>query len=79
MEHLSNDPKDHPNQQEIHHNLHNEMRHTVLSLLENQWKLRNNMIRISQWRESHCRILASEEINISKKKIIGSELLSKVI
>ena len=27
----------------------------LLSLKKSQWKFRNNMIRISQWRESHCR------------------------
>ena len=34
--------------------LYNEMRHLVLSLLQSQWKLRQQ-IRVSQWRESHCR------------------------
>ena len=40
MEHLSNDNKDNPNQHENSHKLYNEIGHVVLSLLENQWKLR---------------------------------------
>ena len=40
MEHLSNDHKDHPNQHENSHKLCNEMEHPVFSLLESQWKLR---------------------------------------
>ena len=40
MEHLSNDHEDHPNQHENSHKLCNEMGHPVLSLLESQWKLR---------------------------------------
>ena len=40
MEHLSNDRKDHPNQHENSHKPRNEMRYPVLSLLETQWKLR---------------------------------------
>ena len=40
MEYLSNDHKDHPNQHENSHKPHNEMGHPVLSLLEHQWKLR---------------------------------------
>ena len=40
MEHLSNDHKDHPNQHENSHKRRNEMGCPVLSLLESQWKLR---------------------------------------
>ena len=40
MEHLSNDHEDHPNQHENSHKLCDETGHTVLSLLESQWKLR---------------------------------------
>ena len=40
MEHLSNDHKDHPNQQENSHKLCSEMGHPILSLLESQRKLR---------------------------------------
>ena len=40
MEHLSNDHKDHPNQHENIHMLYDEMGHLVLSLLESQWKLK---------------------------------------
>ena len=40
MEHLSNDHKDHSNQHENSHKPRNETRYPVLSLLESQWKLR---------------------------------------
>ena len=40
MEHLSNDHKDRPNQHENSHKLYDETEHPVLSLLEGQWKLR---------------------------------------
>ena len=40
MERVSNDHEDHPNQQENNHKLCNETGHPVLSLLESQWKLR---------------------------------------
>ena len=40
MEHLSNYHKDHPNQHKNRHKPHNETGHPVLSLLESQWKLR---------------------------------------
>ena len=40
MEHLSNDHEDHPNQHENSHKLCDETGHPVLSLLESQWKLR---------------------------------------
>ena len=40
MEHLSNDNEDHPNQHENSHKLRDETGHPVLSLLESQWKLR---------------------------------------
>ena len=40
MEHLSNDHKDHPNQHKNSHKLCNETGHPVYSLMECQWKLR---------------------------------------
>ena len=40
MEHLTNDYKERPNQRENCHKLYDEMGHPVLSLMENQWKLR---------------------------------------
>ena len=40
MEHLSNDHKDNSNQHENSHKLYNETGHLILSLTENQWKLR---------------------------------------
>ena len=40
MQHLSNDPADHPNQHENSHKLHNEMGYPILRLLESQWKQR---------------------------------------
>ena len=40
MEHLSNDHKDHSNHHKNSHKPHNETGHPVLSLLESQWKLR---------------------------------------
>ena len=43
MEHLSNDYEDHSNQHENSHKLCNEMEHPVLSLLESQWKLRQQI------------------------------------
>ena len=50
MEHLSNDPKECPNQYKNSHKLCNKMGHPIVNLMESQWKLRS-----SQWRESHCR------------------------
>ena len=40
MEHLSNDHEDHPNQHKKSQKLYNEMGHPDLSLMEGQWKLR---------------------------------------
>ena len=40
MEHLSNDHKDILNQHKNSHKLYNETGHTVLSLMESQWKLK---------------------------------------
>ena len=40
MEHLSNDYEDHPNQHKNSHKLYNQTGNLVLSLLESQWKLR---------------------------------------
>ena len=40
IEHLSNDHGDRPNQHENSHKLRNETGHSVSSLMESQWKLR---------------------------------------
>ena len=40
MEHLANDPKEHPNQHDNSHKPFDELKHPVLSLMESQWKLR---------------------------------------
>ena len=37
------------------HKLYNEMGHSILSLMGSWWKLRQQEIWISPWRESHCR------------------------
>ena len=42
MQHLSNDRKDHPNQQENSHKLCDKMGHPILSLMESQRKLRQH-------------------------------------
>ena len=39
MEHLSNDYEDHPIQHENSHQLCNEMPHSIVNLMESQWKL----------------------------------------
>ena len=40
MEDHSNDHEDHPNQHKNIHKLCNEMRHSIVNLMESQWKLR---------------------------------------
>ena len=40
MEHLSNDNEDYPNQHENSHKLGGETGHSVVNLIESQWKLR---------------------------------------
>ena len=40
MEHLLTDHEDHPNQHENSHKPHSKMGYPLLSLLESQWKLR---------------------------------------
>ena len=69
MEHLSNDHENHPSQHENSHKLRDKTEHHVLSLLESQWKLR-------QQHDQHFpnggkviveQILASKERNKSKK------------
>ena len=42
MEHLSNDHEERPNQLENSHKLCDEIRHSVVSLTESQWKLRQH-------------------------------------
>ena len=56
MEHLSNHHEDNTNQQKNSHKVCNEVGHPLLILTENQWKLNNNIIGVSQWRKSHFRI-----------------------
>ena len=57
-----------PNQHKNSHKLRNETRYPVLSLLESQWKLRQQMIRISHGGKAIVeQKLASEEINKSKR------------
>ena len=48
MEHLSNDHEDHLNQQKNSHKLCSETGYPVLSLSENQWKLRVSQSGIRQ-------------------------------
>ena len=38
MEHLSNDHKDHPNQDKNSHKLCDETGHPVVNMMESQWK-----------------------------------------
>ena len=46
MEHLSNDHEEHPNQHKNSHKQCDEMRHPVVNMMESQWKLRQQLIRI---------------------------------
>ena len=55
MEHLLNDHKDHPNQHKNSHKLWVELGHPVFSLLKSHGSWDNNMIRVSQCRESCCK------------------------
>ena len=66
MEHLSNDQEDHSNQHENSHKLCNEtdIPLWIWSRINGNWD--NNTIRISQWRESHCRTITSVR---RKKKV----------
>ena len=41
MEHIINDPEDHPNQQENSHKVCDETGHPLFSLTESQWQLRH--------------------------------------
>ena len=62
MEHLSNDHEDQPNQHENSHKPRDETGHLVLSLLESQWKLKQQHDQNLYWREAIIeQILASEE------------------
>ena len=67
MVHLSNDHIDSPNQHKNSHKLCNEMGHPVLILWKVNGNWDNNMIRISQWRQSHCRTNTNVRINKSKR------------
>ena len=75
MEHLSNGPKNCPNQHENSHKLCDEMGHPILSLTESQWKLRQQH---DQWRENHCKkIIVSEEINLKEPDFASHSLESE--
>ena len=69
---LSSDHKECPNQHKNSQNLFNKMGHPVVNLMESQWKLKHNMIRCSQWRQSHCRTNTSIR---RKKKIQKSRTM----
>ena len=58
MEHLLNDQEDHPNQHKNSHKLCDETGHPAYSLMESQWKLRQ------QHDQNHCRT----STNIKRKK-----------
>ena len=67
MEHPSNDHEDHSNQHENSHKLCDErgIARWTWWKVNGNW---NNIIRISEWRESHCRkIILPEERNKSKR------------
>ena len=66
MEHLSNDHEDHPIQHENSHKPRDERGHPVLSLLESQWKLRQQQSP-NGGKAILEQILASEERNKSKR------------
>ena len=66
MEHLSNYHEDHPNQHKNGHMLRDETRHTFLSLLESQWKLRQQYDQNFPMEGKYCRTNTS----IRKKKEI---------
>ena len=55
MENLSNDHKDCPNQHKNSYKLCDETGHSVSSLTESEWKLRQQHDQNFQWRESQCR------------------------
>ena len=55
MEHLSNDHEDHPNQRDNSYKSRGQMAHSVLSLLESQWKLRQQHEQNFSIEGSHCR------------------------
>ena len=62
MEHLSNDHEDRPNHHRNSHKLCNEMGNSTLSLMECQWKLRqqlNYFTRVQQVYQSYQNRLAS--------------------
>ena len=48
MEHISNDPDGNPNQHENRYKLCDETGHPVVNLMESQWKLKSQLIRIDQ-------------------------------
>ena len=68
MEHLSNDHEDHPNQHKTSNKLCDETEHPVLSLLESQWKLRQQRDQNFPCRKAIVEeILASEERKKSRR------------
>ena len=71
MEHLSNDQKDNPNQ---HENSHMQCDETVHPIVRVNGNWDNNMIIISQWRESHCKT----NISVRRKKEIQKSKIVKI-
>ena len=65
MKHLSNGHEDHPNQHKNSHKLCDKMGHFVVNLMKVSRNWDSNMIRISQWRWSHCRTNTSVRRNKS--------------
>ena len=65
MEHFSNDHEDHPNQHNNSHKLCDETSRfeSVGKPMETE-----TMIRISQWKENHCRINTSVKKEINPKE-----------
>ena len=74
MEHFSNDHEDHAIQHKDSHKSRDETRYPVLSLLESQWKLRQQHDQNFQWRESHCKTNTS----VRRKKYIQKSRTVKV-
>ena len=67
MEHLSNDHEDHPNQHENSHKLCDEIGHSVVNLMESQWKLRQQHDQNFGAKAIVEQILAPEVRNKSKR------------
>ena len=69
MEQLSNDHKDHPNEHENKHKVCDETEHSIVNLMESQWKLSETTT--SEFPNGRKAIvekaLVSEERNKSKR------------